>query len=156
MKALFDELLLHVDFPHHRPQNGARRSTINLTMYSDVRQVGLISPRPVVVESRPRSPTGCIGAAYPLRPAKGRSVRYETSWKDYTRALADAKRVAAAGGLDIRRRLALDGVVYDLMPISHLRPGMEVVVERDGRFMPADRRIDGRGGRTVVPCTTSR
>ena len=36
-KALMDDLLLHPDFPHHRPQNGARRSTINLTMFSDAR-----------------------------------------------------------------------------------------------------------------------
>jgi len=134
-KALFDELLLHEDFPHHRPQNGLRRSTINLTMYSDARgsaayhRVQWSSNRTEVVDRLRQN-------GVQLRPAKGRSVRYETSWKDYASALADAKRVAVAGGLELRRRLALRGVVYDLMPISHLRPGMEVVVEQSGSLVP--------------------
>ncbi len=135
-KRLFDELLLHEEFPHHRPQNGTRRSTINVTMYSDARGAAAYhrvqwssSNRADVVDRLRRQ-------GIQLRPAKGRSVRYETSWKDYAKALADAKRVAAAGGLQLRRRLALGGVVYDLMPISHLRPGMEVVVERAGRLVP--------------------
>jgi DNA helicase-2/ATP-dependent DNA helicase PcrA len=67
-----------------------------------------------------------------LRPGKGNTWRYETSWKDYSRALADAQRVAAAGGLHLRRRMAVGGVVYDLMPMSHLVRGMHVLVERDG------------------------
>ena len=71
-----------------------------------------------------------------MRPSKHRSVRYETSWKDYTRALDDAKRVAAIGGLDVRRRMAHDGTIYDLMPFSHVVPGMEVLVEHDGQMVP--------------------
>ena len=31
-KQLMADLLLHPDFPHHRPQGGARRQSINLTM----------------------------------------------------------------------------------------------------------------------------
>ncbi len=135
-KPLFDELLLHPDFPHHRPQNGARRSTINVTMYSDAR--GSVSYHRVQWSSnRIELAERLRRAGITTRPAKGRSVRYETSWKDYAKALADAKRVAAAGGLEIRRRLALAGVVYELMPASHLRPGMEVIVEEDGVFVPA-------------------
>ena len=130
-KALMHDLQLHPDFPHHRPQNGARRSTINLTMFSDARgasayhRVQWSSSRPDVIE-RLRS------AGVALRPSKFASMRYETSWKDYVRALDDAKRVAAAGGLHIRRRMAIGSTVFDLMPMSHVRPGMEVVVERDG------------------------
>ena len=135
-KLLFDELLLHQDFPHHRPQNGARRSTINLTMFSDAR--GSVSYHRVQWSSnRVELAARLHRAGVSLRPAKGRSVRYEMSWTDYAKALADAKRVAAAGGLEIRRRLALAGVVYELMPVSHLRPGMEVVVEDGGSLVPA-------------------
>ena len=36
-KHLMDEWLLHPDYPHYRPQNGARRQTLNLTMFSDIR-----------------------------------------------------------------------------------------------------------------------
>jgi DNA helicase-2/ATP-dependent DNA helicase PcrA len=79
-----------------------------------------------------------------VRPAKARSVRYETSWKDYRAALSDAKRVAQAGGLNIRRRMAIGGTVYDLMPLSHLRVGMEIVVMVDGRLEPATVRSTSR------------
>jgi ATP-dependent DNA helicase UvrD/PcrA len=61
----------------------------------------------------------------------------ETSWNDYGRALADAKRVAAAEGMHLQRRMALGATVYDLVPVSHLRPGMEVVVDDGGTLHPA-------------------
>ena len=132
-KELMDELLLHPDFPHHRPQNGARRSTLNLTMFSDARgtsayhRVQWSSNRMDLAES-------LAGAGVAVRSAKGSAVRYETSWKDYGRALDDAWRVATAGGLDIKRRMAVGGAIYDVMPLSHVRPGMEVLIEVDGRL----------------------
>ncbi len=130
VKALMNDLQLHPDFPHHRPQNGARRSTINLTMFSDARgrvayhRVQWSSSRTDVIE---RLQHGGIK----LRPGKA-GMRYETSWKDYGRALDDVKRVAAAGGLHVRRRMAIGSTVFDLVPMSHLRRGMEVVRERGG------------------------
>ena len=39
-KLLLDDLHLHPDFPHYRPANGARRQTLNLTMFSDRRGAG--------------------------------------------------------------------------------------------------------------------
>ena len=39
---LMEDLDLHPDYPHYRPQNGARRQSVNLTMFSD-RRGGLIS-----------------------------------------------------------------------------------------------------------------
>src|SRR5690606_13379159 len=36
-KQLLADALLSPDHPHHRPQNGARRATVNLTMFSDQR-----------------------------------------------------------------------------------------------------------------------
>ncbi len=135
-KLLMEDRLLHPEFPHHRPQNGTRRSTINLTMFSDRRssvgyhRVQWSSNRADVIQRLERG-------GVTLRQSKHRSVRYETSWKDYRRALDDAKRVAATGGLDLRRRLAHAGTIYDLMPLAHVMPGMEVLVEQDGHFVPA-------------------
>jgi DNA helicase-2/ATP-dependent DNA helicase PcrA len=129
-KLLLDDRLLHREFPHHRPQNGARRSAIDLTMFSDRRtrvgyhRVQWSSNRADVIAALERG-------GVRLRGSKHRSIRYETSWKDYRRALADAKRVAAIGGLDVRRRLDHDGTTYDLIPFSHLLVGMDILV-RDG------------------------
>jgi DNA helicase-2/ATP-dependent DNA helicase PcrA len=134
-KLLMEDRLLHRDFPHHRPQNGARRSTINLTMFSDRRsavgyhRVQWSSNRSDIVDRLIRGGVG-------VRASKHRSMRYETSWKDYRRALTDVKRVAAIGGLDIRRRMAVGGVIYDLMPLSHIHPGMEVLVDEHGEWVP--------------------
>ena len=44
----------------------------------------------------------------------------------------------AAGGLDLRRRMAVNGVIYDLVPLSHLHPGMTVLVDGgDGHLVEA-------------------
>ncbi len=47
----------------------------------------------------------------------------------YREALDLAKTVAGAGGLDLRRRMAVAGEIYDLVPLSHLHPGMTVLVQ---------------------------
>ncbi|MEO1059341.1 MAG: UvrD-helicase domain-containing protein, partial [Actinomycetota bacterium] len=135
-KQLMADRLLSIEFPHHRPQNGARRQVVNLTMFSDRRtnvgyhRVQWSSNRDDVID-RLRS------AGVKLRSSKHRSLRYETSWKDYRRALADAKRIAALGRLDIRRRLALGGVTYDLIPAAHLTAGMEVLLLDESASEPA-------------------
>ena len=129
-KLLMEDRLLHRDYPHHRPQNGARRSSINLTMFSDCRsQVGY--HRVQWSSNRDDIAAALRAGGVELRSSKHESLRYETSWKDYGQALADVKRVAEIGGLDVRRRLAHDGTTYDLVPISHVHPGMEMLV-RDG------------------------
>ena len=126
-KTLLHDLELTADFPHHRPQNGARRATVNLTMFSDLRaevgyhRVQWSSNRDDVADRLRR-------AGYRLRSGKSKSLRYETVYEDYARALSDARGLAAAGGLEIRRRLSHDGTVYDLMPMANARPGMEVLV----------------------------
>lgn len=134
-KKLLDDRLLLREFPHHRPQHGARLSTIDLTMFCDRRtsighhQVHWSTNRPELIERLERGGVS-------LRSSDHRLRSYETLWKSYRQALDDAKRVAVIGGLDIRRRLAHDGVTYDLMPASHLHPGMEVLVECDGAWVP--------------------
>ncbi len=60
-----------------------------------------------------------------LSPVEVTMFTGEKSWAE---ALDIAKTVAAAGGLDLRRRMAVGGVMYDLMPLSHLLPGMTVLV----------------------------
>ncbi|HEY6416203.1 MAG TPA: 3'-5' exonuclease, partial [Acidimicrobiales bacterium] len=67
-------------------------------------------------------------AGIPVRAGKPGSFRVETSYKDYRRALEFARSMAAAGGLDIRRRAAVAGKVYPFMPLAHLREGMKVLV----------------------------
>ena len=148
-KALMDELLLHPDFPHHRPQNGARRSTINLTMFSDAR--GRAGYHRVQWSSnRATSPTRLDAAGVALRSAKGASVRYETSWKDYRAALDDAKRSPRPAASHLRRGWQSDGVIYDLMPTVPPPAG-------HGGARRARRRVRGgdRGGRRRHPSRTA-
>ena len=48
-----------------------------------------------------------------MRPGRREGTfRFETSRKDYGAAVALAHDVAAAGGLEIRRRMVVDGTVY--------------------------------------------
>ncbi|QGG96925.1 hypothetical protein GH723_01690 [Actinomarinicola tropica] len=62
----------------------------------------------------------------------GRTVRTD----DYVEALTLAHEKAAAGGMEIRRRIDVGGSILDIVPLAHLRPGMHVMVD------------DGAGGMT--------
>ena len=73
-------------------------------------------------------------AGWRTRPGKGPNVRFETSRKSYPEALDVAKAVAAAGGLAIKRRAFVGGRCYDVVPLSHLRPGMQMLVLGDGEL----------------------
>ncbi|MDO8361446.1 MAG: UvrD-helicase domain-containing protein [Actinomycetota bacterium] len=133
-KILMDELLIHPDFPHHRPQNGKLRSSLNLVMFADHRtrigyhRVQWCSSNPVTI--------GRLEASgIKLRPSKS-GKRFETSFKSYPEALAAAHRVAALGGLSIKRRAMIGGVTYDSTPLAHLHPGMTVLVATAGGFEP--------------------
>jgi DNA helicase-2/ATP-dependent DNA helicase PcrA len=135
-KVLMEERLLHREFPHHRPQNGIRRSTINLTMFSD-RRAAVGYHRVQWSSNRLDVAERLTAAGVNVRPSKYRSVRYETVFSDYRRALAEAKRVAQLGGLEIRRRMSHDGENFDLLPVAHLHRGMELLVEREGKLVVA-------------------
>jgi superfamily I DNA/RNA helicase len=135
----------HPDFPHGRldddtrPRNGLRRQTVDLTMFSDHRsgdvgyhRVQWCSDRPDVVE-RLRA------GGFNVRAGPSSSLRVETSCKDYPEAVALARQLAAAGGLEVRRRMQVGEHVYELQPLSHLRPGMRVLVEGpEGSLVEAD------------------
>ena len=133
-KILMDELLIHPEFPHHRPQNGKLRSTLNLVMFSDHRtrvgyhRIQWSSSNAVVIDRLQRG-------GVKLRSAKS-GMRFETSFKSYPAALRAAHRVAEIGGLNLKRRAMIAGVTYDSTPLSHLHPGMTVLVMVDGQFVP--------------------
>jgi DNA helicase-2/ATP-dependent DNA helicase PcrA len=47
-------------------------------------------------------------------------------------ALADARRQAARLGQLVDRRTVIDGEIFSFQPLSHLRPGMTVLIDHDG------------------------
>jgi DNA helicase-2/ATP-dependent DNA helicase PcrA len=137
-KRLMDDLLLHPEFPHHRPQNGARRQTLNLTMFSSGRRTGDVGHHRVQWSSN-RADVAARLRSGGVELRAGRfpgTFRFETARRTFTDALALARRVAAVGGLDVRRRMQVDSTIYDYTPLSHLRPGMALLMEdADGRFV---------------------
>src|SRR5437763_7717654 len=138
-KWLMEDYDLHPDFPHHRPANGSVRQTLNLTMFSDRR--GATAYHRVQWSSN-RLDIGrrLADVGLRVRPGKLAGVRFETSRRDYVEALALAKRAAEAGGLQIQRRALIDGTVYKFTPLSHLRPGMAVLVQQGN--MLVERSVD--------------
>jgi DNA helicase II / ATP-dependent DNA helicase PcrA len=139
-KALMDDLDLHPDFPHLRAESGARRQSLNLTMFSDCRGTGVGYHRVQWSSNRAEVAERLQVAGFRVRVGKGPNTRVETSWKDYRQALAMAQRMAGAADLEIRRRAAVGGRMFDFTPLSHLRPGMTVLVESGGGLVPA--RVD--------------
>ncbi|MEA2931237.1 MAG: ATP-dependent helicase UvrD/PcrA, partial [Actinomycetota bacterium] len=138
-KRLMDDLDLHPDFPHHRPQNGRNRQCLDLTMFSD-RRGPLPYHRVQWSTNRHDLAERLTAAGFQIRPAKTASVRFETSRKSYPEALSLAKAASAAAGIGIHRRAAIGNAIYDFVPLSHLRVGMTVLVDRDGTLEPA--RVD--------------
>ncbi len=57
--------------------------------------------------------------------------RFETGRKSWPEALDIAKSVAARADSIFAGGWPIGGVIYDLMPLSHLRPGMTVLVRGD-------------------------
>ncbi len=143
-KTLLEELDFHPDYPHLRPQNGLRRQTLNLTMYTDTR--GPTGYHRVQWSSnRPEIAARLTDAGFPVRRGKGDAFRLETSRKDYREAVALARAVADAGGLDIQRRARVGDRIWSFLPLSHLHPGMTVLVEGDEGLVPTPvERVDVR------------
>ncbi len=142
-KELMHDHQLHPEFPHFRPQGGGRRQTLNLTMFSHARdrapahRVQWSSNRADVAER-------LEAKGYQLRSnGWGRGgFRFETSRTDYAEALTLARGVASAGGLEVRRRMMVDGTGYEFLPLSHLRAGMKVLVTGPGGRLE-ERTVDG-------------
>ncbi|HEY2814284.1 MAG TPA: UvrD-helicase domain-containing protein [Acidimicrobiales bacterium] len=116
-KRLMDDLDLHVEFPHLRPQHSRGRQTLDLTMFAD---------------RRGESP--------------GHRVQWDGGIKtcrDYVDALELARSTADAAGIGIARRAQIGGRVYDFTPLAHLRPGMVVLLERDRDLTEVEVATDG-------------
>ncbi len=137
-KHLLADLELTAEFPHHRPQNGARRATVNLTMFSDARaevgyhRVQWSSNRTDVAD---RAACGRLHACDP-RKSRQPSIRDGRTRATPRRSPTPSGSPTPAG-IEVRRRLSHDGVVYDLMPIANARPGMEMLVETRRRVLGA-------------------
>ena len=134
---LVEDLDLLLDFPHLVPQNGRRRQTLDLTMFSDARHA--IGHHRVQWSSN-RVDVGerLIRAGFPVQPgARPGTYRAEVLRASYRDALELANKMAFAGGLELRRRASIAGQIWDFMPLSHLRPGMELLlVADDGSMRP--------------------
>jgi DNA helicase-2/ATP-dependent DNA helicase PcrA len=133
-----DDLDLRADHPHLRPQNGGRRQSLNLTMFSDNRaQNGIGYHRIQWSSNRVDVARRLNDGGIATRAAKSASVRVESSRKSYAEAVDEARRIADAGGLEIHRRVQVGKLLYSFTPLSHLRTGMTVLVEREGTFEEA-------------------
>ncbi len=152
-KALLADLSMLEEIPHFTPQNGARSGTLNLTMFSDHRAGPVGYHRVQWSSSRTDVAHRLESAGFETRRAKRGGRRVELSRKSYRDALGVAEAMAHAGGLDVRRRVAVNGTLYPYTPLSHLHPGMIVLV-RDGDALveaPIDRvAIDPAGSETEV------
>ncbi|BAZ18129.1 ATP-dependent DNA helicase PcrA [Calothrix sp. NIES-4071] len=135
---LMADLWLDPDFPHHRPQNGNRRQTLNLVMHGTPRldhkhvyshhRLQWCSNRSDIAES-------LQAAGFRIRSGKNnQGYRLETARVSYREALTMANQIAKAGRLDIRHRALISGVTYEFMPLSHLHTGMKVLLEVDGQL----------------------
>jgi DNA helicase-2/ATP-dependent DNA helicase PcrA len=137
-ETLMQDLWLHPEFPHYRPQNGRRRQTINLTMFGNTRQQRVYPKADHRIQwssNRGDIAANLAKAGYSIRPGKlPGTYRYETARTSYAEAVATVKGAAAAGGLEIRRRAQIEGEIYSLLPLSHLHPGMRVLLEVDGHL----------------------
>ncbi|HNJ97916.1 MAG TPA: 3'-5' exonuclease, partial [Ilumatobacteraceae bacterium] len=132
-KILMDELLIHPDFPHHRPQNGRLRNTLNLVMFADRRsRIGY--HRTQWSSSNQQIIDRLEAAGLKLRSGKS-GKRYESSFKSYPQALKVAHELAGVGGMHLKRRAMIDGLTYDSTPLAHLHSGMTILVLQDGQFM---------------------
>ncbi len=141
-KELMAELDLHPEFPHIRPSGGGRRQTLNMSMFGGERRTaGVAHHRVQWCSNRPDVAERLLAAGLPVRPSKNASLRFETMRKDYVEAVELARQAAEAGGLVVNRRAHIGDRVWSFMPLSHLRPGMTVLVDDgDGGLMPT--RVD--------------
>jgi DNA helicase II / ATP-dependent DNA helicase PcrA len=136
-RRLMADLQLHPAFPHHRPQNGLRRQSVNVVMFQDFRY-GDVGMHRVQWSSIRRDVAERLQAAgYPVRANSRGGYRVEVSRKSYPEALALAQGMAAAGDLEVYRKAQIDGRLYAFMPLSHLHPGMRVLVQDGGRLVEA-------------------
>jgi DNA helicase-2/ATP-dependent DNA helicase PcrA len=144
-KWLMEDLDLHREFPHMRPTAGRRRDTLSLSMFGGERRVGraggLVAHHRVHwCSNRVDMAQRLAEAGFAIRPIHG-SHQLEVHRRDYVDAVEVATRAANLAGLTIQRRAQIGDRVWDCVPLSHLRPGMQVLVDGgSGGLAPA--RVD--------------
>ncbi len=134
---LLHDLDMDACYPHYRPQNGGRRQTLSLTMFGGYR----VSRSQRVGEHRIQWCSNNAAVAdllraegYSIRASKQSGQRLETCRSSYREAVTFAKEIADIGGLDIAYRARVSGESYAFQPLSHLHPGMRVLVEQEGKL----------------------
>jgi DNA helicase II / ATP-dependent DNA helicase PcrA len=140
-ERLMRDLWLHPDFPHHRPQGGGRRQTVNLVMFQgNAPNSGVHYHRIQWHSNRPDLLEKLHARGLPIRSnGKGKDgYRVEVARKDYREALDFTKQIAEIGNMDIQRRAQVNGKTYGFTPLSHVQPGMKVLVEQKGQLTEAD------------------
>ena len=129
---LMRDLELHPEFPHYRPQNGARRQSLNLVMFQDFRNGPVGYHRIQWCSNRENIAQKLIAAGLPVRGngAGKAGYRIEICRKEYSEALEIARRIATLGDMEIQRSAQINGLMYAFTPLSHLRVGMNVLVHQ--------------------------
>jgi DNA helicase-2/ATP-dependent DNA helicase PcrA len=141
-KELMEDLDLHRDFPHMRPTAGKRRQTLNLSMFGgERRSSGPAQHRVQCGSNRSEVLDRLTGAGITLRTGVGKSLMFEVNRKSYVEAVEIARSAALAADLIVNRRAQIGDRVWDFVPLSHLRPGMTVLVaDGSGALVPT--RVD--------------
>ena len=140
-KQLMSDLQIFAEYPHRRAgamtRQGVSRTIVHFTMFGDPWPHRWHEHRIQLVSSD-ESLRDPIGRVMQPRAGKRRTWRVETSRKDHDAGLKLACDLAEVGGLEVVRRARLTpGKAFQLMPASHLRPGMLVPVLDDGRVREA-------------------
>jgi DNA helicase-2/ATP-dependent DNA helicase PcrA len=131
-ERLMADLLLFPEYPHHRPgaitRAGVSRKIVHFTMFGDRRPFRWHEHRIQLVSSD-EAARDAVALIARTRPGKRRTWRVETARRDHDKGLQFARDLAQAADLDVVRRARLTpGRAFQLMPASHLRPGMIVPV----------------------------
>ena len=128
-KNLMEDLDLHRAYPHHRPGCG---QTLDLTMFANGSSGDVGRHRVRWCADRPGVAQRLAAAGYRASPGPSTGRRLEASHRSWPQAVVEAQAVAQAGGLTVRRQARIGGRIYAFTPLSHLHPGMTVLVEHDG------------------------
>ena len=136
--ALMRDLDIHPGFAHHTPQSTMRRPTLNLTMFADSRaslRAGTSMHRLQFDTSDLTIVERLRDAGYTLKHYRPGHYRFGLSRTSYYEADAIARTMATCADLDVFRRMRIGPHTYPYTPLSHLRPGMLMLVEEAGQLV---------------------
>jgi DNA helicase-2/ATP-dependent DNA helicase PcrA len=130
--ALLSDHGLSFDHPHHIPRtHEGRRRNVTVTLCADGR--GQTPMHQVAVGGRdPEVRAALERFGLSVRPAKrgSDSWRYESSFKDYGRAMEVVDRIQTATPVTVRQMARLAKRALPFMPAASVRPGMVMFTEQ--------------------------